>query len=536
MEFNLADLWERVVDTVPEREAVVCTGRRLTFAQLDERADRLAHHLQRCGVEIGDHLALNLSNGSEYLEAMLAAFKLRAVPVNVNYRYMGDELAFVLDDSDAVVVVTHQGFAPTLAAVAADREQLRAILVVEDGTGAPWDELDAAEYEGALAAAAPGRDFGARSPDDHYILYTGGTTGMPKGVVWRSEDIFFGALGGGDEGDGPIARPEEISERLGRPSRCLPLAPFMHGTAHWIALRTLLSGGTVVIVADRGLDPVRAWEVVARERVTFLAIVGDAFARPLVEALDELPAGVDVTCCTAVLSGGAVLSSAIKRRWVERMPGLIVVDGYGTSETGAQGRSVTMAGLDDDRSARFHVDDVTTVVGEQFEPLPPGVVGRLATRGHIPLGYYRDPVRTAETFPVIDGVRWSVPGDAARIEPDGTITVLGRGSGSINTGGEKVYPEEVELALKEQPAIADAVVVGVPDELWGERVVAVVLLSPGCTQPIHVELERALRERLAAFKVPRELVVVDELRRSASGKPDYEWARSVAVADLRSGV
>ncbi len=533
MEFNLADLWELVVDTVPDREALVCGDRRLAFAEVDARANRLAHHLQSRGVGPGDHVALYLSNGTEYLEAMLAALKLRAVPINVNFRYLEDELAFVLADADTVAVIAHATFAPTLHRALAARPEIHTVVIVDDG--APTiDALDATEYEQALAAASPTRDFDPRSADDHYILYTGGTTGMPKGVVWRAEDAFFAAFGGGDVGEGPVARPDELSDRLDRRSRCLPLAPFMHGTAHWMALRTLLTGGTVVVVPERGLDARAAWRLVARERINFLAIVGDAFARPLVDALDDLDPDVDVTCCTAVLSGGATLSPSIKRRWVERMPGLIVVDGYGTSETGAQGRSVTVAGLDDDRGARFQVDELTTVLGEDLSPVPPGVVGRLATRGHIPLGYYRDPAKTAQTFPVIDGVRWSVPGDAALIEADGSITVLGRGSGSINTGGEKVYPEEVERALKDHPAVTDAIVVGVADERWGERVVALVVLDRRASTFALGELERHLRGRIASFKVPREFVVVDEIPRVASGKPDYRVGRTIASGGLRS--
>ncbi len=534
MEFNLADLWELVVDTVPDREALVCGDRRLRFAEVDARANQLAHHLASRGVGAGDHVALCLSNSVEYLEGMLAALKLRAVPINVNYRYLEDELAFVLNDADAVAVIAHRAFAPTLHRALTSRAEVHTVVLVDDGTAFDAADLDATEYEPALSAASPARDFGPRSGDDHYILYTGGTTGMPKGVVWRAEDAFFAAFGGGDVGDGPIERPEELARRLDRRSRCLPLAPFMHGTAHWMALRTLLTGGTVVVSPERGLDPIGAWTLVARERINFLAIVGDAFARPLVDALDDLVPDVDVTCCTAVLSGGATLSPSIKRRWVERMPGLIIVDGYGTSETGAQGRSVTVAGLDDDRSARFQVDDLTTVLGEDLAPVPPGVVGRLATRGHIPLGYYRDPAKTAQTFPVIEGVRWSVPGDAALIEADGSITVLGRGSESINTGGEKVYPEEVERALKDHAAVLDAEVVGVADERWGERVVALVVLDPRLSPFALGELDRHLRGRIAAFKVPREFVVVDEIPRTASGKPDYHAGRALASGRLRS--
>ena len=325
------------------------------------------------------------------------------------------------------------------------------------------------------------RDFGPRSADDHYILYTGGTTGNPKGVMWRAEDIFFGGLGGGNLGEAPITKPEEITDQLDAGRRTLPACPLMHGTAHWFALGTLYTGGTVVLSPDRRFDPTRLWELIAREQVTFLVIVGDAFARPLVEALDTLDPTLDLSSLTVVLSGGAILSPSVKQLWVQKLPGTILIDGFGSSEAGGQGSSVTAAGGPIETAPRFRVDPETTVLDDDLEQAAAGVVGKLARRGHVPVGYYKDPVKTAATFPVVDGVRWSVPGDHARIEDDGTITVLGRGSVSINTGGEKVYPEEVESAVKSHPAVFDTVVVGVPDERWGERVVAVAQLRPGAT-------------------------------------------------------
>jgi acyl-CoA synthetase (AMP-forming)/AMP-acid ligase II len=307
----------------------------------------------------------------------------------------------------------------------------------------------------------------------------------------------------------------------------------MHGTAHWMAFGTLYSGGTVVISPDRHLDPERLWRLIERERVTFLVIVGDAFARPLIETLDRLDPPPEVASLTVVLSGGAVLSPSVKAAWVERLPGTLLIDGFGASETGGQGQSVSAAGGPIETTPRFRVNDQTTVLDDALHPVAPGVIGKLARRGHVPLGYYRDPEKTATTFPVIDGVRWSVPGDHARIEDDGTITVLGRGSVSINTGGEKVYPEEVESALKSHPAVFDAVVVGLPDERWGERVTAVVQARPGAT-PTLDELAVHTRAHLASYKVPRGLVLVDEIVRSPSGKPDYRWAKAAAIERLSS--
>jgi acyl-CoA synthetase (AMP-forming)/AMP-acid ligase II len=545
MEFNLADLFEVVVDAVPDREAIVAGDRRLTYRELDERVNRLAHHLTANGVGAGDHVALYLYNGSEYLEGMLAAYKLRAVPINVNYRYVQEELRYLLDDSDAVAVVVNAEFTPTLAGVRDDLPELRTVVVVADATDTDATDTDAidpdrstggsdaVEYEDALAAASPRRDFGPRSADDLYILYTGGTTGMPKGVMWRHEDIFFGAFGGGGI-DNEVSRPEELAERAreGR-TRCLPACPLMHGTAHWMAFLTLYGGGTVVMSPDRHLDPIRLWELVAREQVNFLVIVGDAFARPLVEALDSLDATVDVTGCSVILSGGAILSPTVKHALAERLPGSLIVDGYGSSESGGQGQSVTVAGSEVSELQRFMVNDETRVLDDELRPAPVGVVGRLARRGRIPVGYYKDEQKTAATFPIVDGVRWSVPGDHARTEADGSITLLGRGSVSINTGGEKVYPEEVEAALKGHPDVFDAVVVGVPDERFGERVVALIQARPGRT-PTFEMLDAHVRTRVAGYKAPRHIVLVDVVVRSPSGKPDYRWGKSTASARLGS--
>jgi acyl-CoA synthetase (AMP-forming)/AMP-acid ligase II len=506
---------------------MVCGARRLTFAQADERANRLAHHLRRQGIAAGDHVALYLYNGTEYLEAMLAAFKLRAVPINVNYRYGDEELRYLLADSDARAVVYHRELAPHLGVVRDELPLVRSFIEVDDASDAP-SLAGSTEYEPSLASAPPARDFPPRSPDDLYILYTGGTTGMPKGVMWRAEDAFFGAFGGGNLGDTPISAPEEIVHHLDLRRRVLPVCPFMHGTAHWMAFATLYGGGTVVITPGHHFDPVVTWRLVESERVTFLVLVGDAFARPLVETYDELDPPPDVSQLTVALSGGAVLSPAVKRAWVDRLPGTLLIDGFGASETGGQGQSVAAPGGTIEASATFHVNDETTVVDDHLRPVEAGVIGKLARRGRVPLGYYKDPERTAVTFPVIDGVRWAVPGDHARIEGDGTITVLGRGSVSINTGGEKVYPEEVESVLKSHPSVFDAVVVGVPDERWGEHVTAVVQPRAD-TVPTLDELGAHVRAHLAPYKAPRDLVLVDAILRSPSGKPDYPWARATAL-------
>ncbi len=530
--YNLADLWESVVDSVPEKEALVCGARRLTYAQVDERANRLAHAFAARGVGAGDHIGLYLYNGTEYLEAMIAAFKIRAVPVNVNYRYVEGELRYLLDNAEAKAVVLHRELAPRLAAVQPDLPALRAAIWVEDGSNTEIALDDAVEFESALATESPERDFGPRSADDLYILYTGGTTGMPKGVMWRHEDIFFAAFGGGGMGN-HISVPEEIVERarIGM-TRCLPACPFMHGTAHWLAFGALYMGGTVVIDDRRHLDPEHVWQLVASEHVNFLVFVGDAMGRPLSEAIDRLDDSFDRTAFLVMVSGGAILSPSVKRELATKLPNAIMIDGIGASETGSQGQMVITKDGEIPSQPRFAMTSDNAVLDDDLHPVGVGVVGKLARRGHIPLGYFKDPEKSAATFPVVDGVRWSVPGDHARIEEDGTITVLGRGSVSINTGGEKVYPEEVEGVLKSHPDIFDAVVVGVPDERWGERVVALVQTRDDAHITIDA-LGEHVRTLLAGYKVPREVVEVDAIVRSPSGKPDYRWAKETAVGSLQ---
>ena len=519
--FNLADLFELVADAVPEREALVCGDRRFTYAQLDERATRLAHALAERGVGAGDHVGLWLHNDVEYLEGMLAAFKLRAVPINVNYRYVADELRYLFVDSACRAVIHEADFAPLLADIDADVPGLDVRLAKGD------------EYEASLADASPERDFGSRSGDDLYILYTGGTTGMPKGVMWRHEDVFFGALQGGNPGGPGIARPELIADSARNGGgRTFPACPLMHGTGHWVSFWAFFAGGTVVLSPSRRFDATDVLDLVVSERVSFLVIVGDAFARPLVDAIDDGgPDARDLSALTAILSGGAILSPSVKAALNRVLPTTIVIDGFGASETGGQGRMVA-AGDTPDGPPRFAVDADTTVLDDDGRPVAPGsgVVGRLARRGHIPIGYWNDADKTARTFPVVDGVRWAVPGDLATVEADGTVTVFGRGSVSINTGGEKVFPEEVESALKAHPSVFDAVVVGVPDERWGERVTAVVQARRDSESPSLDDLARHCRGRLAGYKVPRSLVLVDEVVRSPSGKPDYRWARTRAMS------
>jgi len=531
--FTFADTFEVVADAVPDQLAIVTEARRLTYREVDERATRLAHVLSDRGVGAGDHIGLYLYNGTEYVEAMLAAWKIRAVPVNVNYRYVEEELVYLFDDADLVAVVHHREFAPRLAAVVDQVPGVRSFLSVEDGSGADLSGLPADDYEAALAAASPERDFPERSGDDLYVLYTGGTTGMPKGVMWRQEDIFFAAMDMSAMGlSEPPSTPEDLADRVKDTAGTLTMAtaaPLMHGAAQWAAFICFHQGNTLVLAASRRFDPAAIWRVVADEKVTTLTVVGDAMARPLAEELKAHRDAYDLSSFFALGSGGAILSQGVKDQFTEVLPDLIISDAFGASETGAQGGAV---GASDEGHPRFVVNAETNVLDEDLRPVVPGsgVKGLLARSGHIPLGYYKDEEKTARTFVIDpDGKRWVTPGDYATVEEDGSITLFGRGSVSINSGGEKIFPEEVEAALKSHPDVYDCIVVGVPDERFGERVAAVVAARPG-TAPTLEDLAEHARTKIAGYKVPRELHLVAAVTRSPSGKADYRWAKSVATA------
>jgi acyl-CoA synthetase (AMP-forming)/AMP-acid ligase II len=531
MTHNLADLFEAVTDAIPDRTAIVCGHGRLTYRELDERASRLANHLSATGIGPGDHVGLQLMNGTEYLEAMLAAFKIRAVPINVNFRYVAGELHYLFEDADLVALVYHRSFAPQVSAVAPGVPGLRTFLVVEDGsTESPVE--GSVEYEAALSAVSAERPDGiGRSSDDVYCVFTGGTTGMPKGVVWRHEDIFKAAMGGGDitQGGNFAGGPEELAERVRNQQGLVALAtpPLMHSSAHWLAFHVLFTGGTLVLVPLGAFDPKTIWRLVTEEKVFILVLVGDAMARPL---LDELERGGDryqADSLWVIGSGGAILSGTTKEKLLALLPNRMVADGFGSSETGILGSRSGQGG------ATFVVNEQTGVLDDEGRRVEPGsgTIGRLARRGHIPLRYHKDPEKTARTFVEADGVRWVLPGDMATVESDGTITLLGRGSLSINTGGEKVFPEEVEGPLRDHPGVADCLVVGVPDERWGERVVAVVEPTTGAS-PTLEELQAFCRERVAGYKIPRDLVIVERIVRSPAGKPDYAWAKELATKEL----
>jgi acyl-CoA synthetase (AMP-forming)/AMP-acid ligase II len=519
--FNLADLWEMAADAVPQREALVVGDQRRTYAQLEERANRLANHLAGRGIGPGDHVALYLENCPEYVEAMLAAFKLRAVPINVNHRYVADELRYLLGDSDAVAVATQPTLAGTAAAVAGDLARLRFTLVAGQ------------DYDAALAAAAADRPAVERSDDDHYIIYTGGTTGLPKGVVWRHVDAFYACVGGGDPLRlfGPVERPDQLPERiLDAPICYLPVAPMMHAAAQWTSLSFLIAGCKVVLMPG-SLDPDAVWRAVEREKVNGLTVVGDAVARPLLDAWDRA-GGYDASSLFSFSNGGAPMSAATRERVFATLPHVVVADGFGSSEAGTQGSMRVDAG---DRPAgpsvvRFNEPAKPTIVidAEGSEVVPgSGVVGQVLAGGRLPLGYHDDPDQTAASFVERDGGRWLITGDLARVTADGAIELIGRGSVVVNTGGEKVFPEEVEGVLKAHPAVYDCLVVGVPDERWGSAVSAVVQPVPGAEVTLDALADHC-KAHLAGFKAPRHLVVVDHIVRSPAGKADYRWAADTA--------
>lgn len=544
MELNLAEVHEAVAAAVPDRECVVWRDRRLTYRDITDRSRRLANALLDAGLRVRrdrselaghesgqDHLALYLRNGNEYLEGMLGAFKARVAPFNVNYRYVEEELRYLLADAGARGIVYHATFAPVLDQVRGELD-LELLVQVDDGSGHAL--LDGAvDYEDLLATSSPERPDVEWSPDDLYILYTGGTTGMPKGVLWRQHDIFVSAMGGRAFGRSEVFESTDaivaaISETGGR---MLALPPLMHGAAQWSTFTAFTGGNTVVMQHDpTRLDPVDVWRTIERERVLIMQVVGDAFARPLIDELEK--GGYDPSTLFLMVNGGAPLNPALKDRFLELLPNAMVLDAVGSSETGAQMGHTSTKGQAS--TGHFTPGPGTVVVSEDLTRLlAPGSpdVGWLAQQGYVPLGYLGDAEKTERTFPVIEGERYAVPGDRATWREDGVIDLLGRDSVTINSGGEKIFAEEVEQAIAQHPDVYDVVVCGRPSERWGSEVVALVQLREG-TDVSDDDLLAEASLHVARYKLPKAIVVLPQLVRSPAGKADYRWARDTVLAHL----
>ncbi len=545
MAYTIADLFEHTVDSVADREVLVVGDQRRTYGELEQRANRLAHHLIAEGIQPGDHIGVYGFNSIEWIEAALAAYKARAVPVNVNYRYVEEELRYLFDNADFKAVVYDREFAPRIRAVRDALPMLEHLVHVEDGSdttdvAGDLEKLGSVAFEEAMASGSPERDFGERSGDDRYVLYTGGTTGMPKGVVWRQEDVFF-ALGGGIDAytNERVASEWSLAEKataVENPLRSLNLPPLMHGAAQWGFFRFAFEGNLIVFL--RRFDAHEVWRTVAREGINNLSITGDAMARPMVEALEELggPDALDLSSLFVLASTAAIFSPTVKDQYLELFPNLMIIDAIGSSETGANGMRMVAKGDTQNSGGgpTVQAGRDSVVLDEDLNELAPGsgVQGRLARRGNVPIEYYKDPERSAATFVTgPSGMRYALAGDMAVHEADGTITLLGRGSQCINSGGEKIFPEEVEAALKAHPSVFDAVVVGVPDDRWGQRVAAVVQPRDGAEPSLDV-LDAHCRGYVAGYKVPKELHLVHEVLRSPSGKPDYPWASKVARGEI----
>ena len=542
MEFNIADVHEAIAAAIPDREVIVFRDRRVSYGELAERSRRLANALLERGLRVRkerealaghesgqDHVALYLYNGNEYLEGMLGAWKARVAPLNVNYRYVEEELRYLLGNARARAVIYHAEFAPILARVRDELPELQVLLQVADESGHPL--LPGAEdYETALAEASAERPDVAHSPDDLYILYTGGTTGMPKGVLWRSADIYVAAMGGRKLDGSEYASLDEIVATAsgGGQLRSLIGPPLMHGAAQWASFMMMGGGNTLLFASEpRRLDPDDVLSTLERERGTSLTIVGDAFARPLLDQLERK--SYDLSSLFVVGSGGAPFSTAYKQAFLDRFPNMMVMDAIGSSETGAQGANPSNQALGVSTGSFKPGPGACVVSADLSRRLQPGdeELGWFAQTGRVPLGYLGDAEKTARTFPVIEGVRHSVPGDRARWHADGVIEVLGRDSVTINSGGEKIFAEEVENALKLHPDVYDAIVVGRPSERWGQEVVAIVRLREGAGQDEAALLAEAGRH-LARYKLPKAFVFRDEIVRSPSGKADYRWAKAQA--------
>jgi acyl-CoA synthetase (AMP-forming)/AMP-acid ligase II len=530
---NIADLAEHAIDAVPDRVALICGDDQLTYAVLEEKANRLAHYLIDQGVKKDDKVGLYCRNRIEIVIAMLGIVKAGAILVNVNFRYVEGELKYLFENSDMVALVHERRYADRVANVLPETPNVKTILVVEDGTEDPagdFRQYGGVEFYSAIAESSPQRDFGPRSADDIYLLYTGGTTGFPKGVMWRHEDIYRVLFGGTDFATGEFVSGEyDLAKAAAEnaPMIRYPIPPMIHGATQSATWMALFAGQTTLLAPEFDADAV--WRAIHEHKVNMLFFTGDAMARPLLDALlahQDAGNEYDLSSLFVLTSTAALFSTSIKEKFLELLPNRVITDSIGSSETGFGGISIVTKGQSHTGGPRVQIDKTTVVLDEDGNPVVPGsgVRGFIAKRGNIPVGYFKDEKKTAETFKTFHGVRYAIPGDFAEVEADGTVTMLGRGSVSINSGGEKIYPEEVEAALKGHPDVFDALVVGVPDPRFGQHVAAVVHAREG-TRPTLADLDAFVRSEIAGYKVPRSLWLVDEIKRSPAGKPDYRWAK-----------
>jgi acyl-CoA synthetase (AMP-forming)/AMP-acid ligase II len=537
---NIADLFEHAVDAAAGRPALKVGDRVLTYAELEADANRLAHFLLEQGVGPGDHVALYAKNSIEHVIGLLAILKIRAVSINVNYRYVEGELNYLFDNADVVALIHERGYAPLVASCAPRHKKLRTFVALPDDTD-PANDADVSAFGGvlladALAGRSADRDFGPRSADDLHIIYTGGTTGFPKGVMWRQED-FWRVLGGGiDFATGKPLAEYDQSEQARQDGRLVtfPLSPLMHGGAQTGLLLHLFAGHLTILEAK--FDPARTWEITERDGVQLLFMTGDAMARPLIEEFERQAATgrpYAAASLVAISSTAAIFSPEVKGRWIAAFPNAFITDSVGATETGFQGMGLQDKGSLERGGTVIGLGPDSVVIGDDDTVLDLdsniGAVGWLGRTRNVPVGYYKDAAKSAATFLVIDGVRYSVPGDRARIEADHTVTLLGRGSNSVNTGGEKVYPEEVEAAIKAHPAVYDCLVVGVPDAKYGQAVAAIIELRADTTLEL-ADLRSFLRASLSGYKLPRSMTLVAKVPRNPAGKAQYPRAAELAVA------
>lgn len=530
MALNIADLAEHAIDAVPDRVAFICGDEKITFAELEDKANRFAHYLLDHGVKKDDKVGLYCRNRIEIVIAMLGTIKAGAILVNVNFRYVEGELRYLFENSDMVALVHERQYSDRVANVLPDTPDVKTILVVEDGSDNDFGRYGGVEFYSALEEASPERDFGERSEDDIYLLYTGGTTGFPKGVMWRHEDVYRVLFGGTDFATGEFVKDEYDLSRAAAenpPMVRYAIPPMIHGATQSATWMSIFSGQTTVLSPEFDADEV--WRTIHEHKVNLLFFTGDAMARPLLDALQNaVDSGkeYDLSSLFLLASTAALFSTSLKEKLLELLPNRVITDSIGSSETGFGGTSIVAKGEHHMGGPRVTIDHRTVVLDEDGNEVKPGsgVRGVIAKKGNIPVGYYKDEKKTAETFRTYNGVRYAIPGDYAEVEADGTVTMLGRGSVSINSGGEKIYPEEVEAALKGHPDVFDALVVGVPDPRFGNHVAAVVAPRKG-VRPTLADLDTFVRKEIAGYKVPRSLWIVDEVKRSPAGKPDYSWAK-----------